>query len=243
VHRDPSPARHLVRRRALAAGFVVLALAGEWVGHAATWYLTGGATPGQALAGTAHRYLGPVGVVIALVAMAASWLVWRGLRRLAALARSFDLAGRRAWREGAHPVAPVVSPREAAHAAAELGFSRLWIALAAVQIVVYLVQENLEVRLAGHGWLGLQAVTAHHGSAIAIHAAIALLGAALAVEVSDRWRFRTQVATVAIAAYRALTWRRASRVGPLPRPRPSTPPLLLVGRSILSRPPPSLQST
>jgi hypothetical protein len=244
VHRDLPPPRRAPWRVAIAVGFVLLALAGEWAAHATTWYLTGGATPGQALSGASHTYLGPAGVLIAVLAAGASWLVWRGLRRLGEVARSIESSARRAWRFD-----PRRLPAEGLRGSGpdsdlgDLRFTPVWAALIAVQVVVYLVQENVESRAAGHGLPGLHVLTVHHGSALLAHAVLALLGAAIAVELVDRWQARSQKVTVAVAAYRAVTWRR-SRV-PCDPPAAlgaAATPLLLVGRSILSRPPPSLLS-
>ena len=119
----------------------------------------------------------------------------------------------------------------------------MWAALLAVQVVIYLVQENVESRAAGYGLPGLHVLTAHHGSALVAHAALALLGAAVAVELADRWQSRSREVSVAVAAYRALTWRRSSEPGDPPAAvDAASTPLVLVGRSILSRPPPSLLS-
>ncbi len=222
----------------------MLALAGEWAGHAATWYLTGGATPGQALSGASHTYLGPVGVLIAALGVGVSWLVWRGLHRLVEAARSFESAVRRVWRvDPGRRSSRVELPVEPGYEIGDVRFSRVWAALAAVQLVVYLVQENVESSAAGRGLPGLHVLTAHHGSALAIHAAIALLGAALAAEVADRWLLRSNAVALAVSVYRALTWRRSNEPSDPPAAVPAAAtPLVLVGRSILSRPPPSLLS-
>jgi hypothetical protein len=238
ISRDP--------RRARAGAFVVLALVAEWAAHAATWYLTGGATPGHALSGATHTYLGPVGLLLAGLAAAASWSVWRGLRGLVAVARSFEAAIRRPRRD--HPGAPAGVAGSArgpgsVAAAARIGARRVWAALLCVQLVVYVVQENVEAHAAGLGTPGLHVLTAHHGSALFVHAAIALLGAMLAVELGDRWIARAHAVVVAVRAYRAVTWRRAlAPAGPRHDAVVSDSPLERVGRSILSRPPPLLTS-
>ena len=46
-------------------------------------------------------------------------------------------------------------------------------ALLVVQLTIYLIQENLEVRASGLAWPGLRVLTAHHGSALVIHAVVA----------------------------------------------------------------------
>ncbi len=221
----------------LGLGFVVLVLVGEWLGHAITWFLTGGATPGLALSGATHTYLGPVGVGLAILAVAASWSVWSGLRRLGDLVRSMRSSLDRTWRldagTGVDAIAAPAAPVR------EISWAQLWAGLAVVQLLVYLVQENVEARAAGFAAPGLHVLTAHHGSAVAIHAAIALLGAALAVEVADRWASTSRAVVQVIKLYRALTARRTDGVTPwIPRAVPAGSPVARFGRSFLPRPPP-----
>ncbi|HVN51584.1 MAG TPA: hypothetical protein VMT43_09135 [Acidimicrobiales bacterium] len=230
-------------RAGAAGGFVLLALVGEWVAHAATWYLTGGATPGQAFSGVAHTYLEPVGLVLVALAGLASWSVWRGLRRLVAMARSFESAVGQAWRR---PPRPDMYPSVPGVVELDDDWVRpghLWAALLTVQLVVYLVQENVEAHAAGFGIVGLHVLTAHHGSALAVHAAVALLASMVAVEVCDRWVERSRAVAVAARAYHAVVWRRGAG-GMATAPRRTAVDRLLdrVGRSILSRPPPLLAS-
>jgi hypothetical protein len=224
---------------AIGAGFVLLALVGEWVGHAATWYLTGGASPGQALSGSMHTYLEPVGAALAAMALLVSWLVWRGVRHMARLARSTRAAIRRAWRADT-----VVEPelgragREPA-AATGVAPARLWLALVVVQLLLYFFQENLEARAAGLAWPGLRVLTAHHGSALLIHAVVALAIAALAVEVIDRSIQRGQDAVRVVRLYRALIARRSGPVAPIaPIQVTTSSPRMRFGHALLSRPPP-----
>ncbi len=229
-----------LRRGPIAIGaFVLLALVGEWVGHAATWYLTGGASAGRALSGAMHTYLEPVGAALAGLALLASWLGWRGARHLARLARSSRVAVRRAWRAGA-----AVDPDLERAAREPLGPDRieplrLWLALVVVQLLLYFTQENLEARAAGLAWPGLRVLTAHHGSALLIHAVVALAIAAVAVEVVDRTARRRRAVRGVVRLYGALVARRrtlTAPVGPIQAATPSTRQRL--GHALLSRPPP-----
>ena len=247
MHRDPRVDRRVGHPASSAAAFVFLALAGEWTAHAATWYLTGGATPGQALSGTLHTYLEPVGLVLAGLAAVASWSVWRALQRLRGVARSIEAVVRRAWRDQprqSEPRGPGADMgRAAGWGTSRVGPARLWAALFVVQLLVYFVQENVEAHAAGFGTPGLHVLTAHCGSAVAVHAAIALLGAMVVVEIGDHWVARRQAVEVAMSAYQAVTWRRAlAPVAARPRVTLLGPPLERVGRSVLSRPPPLLLS-
>jgi hypothetical protein len=101
------------------------------------------------------------------------------------------------------------------------------------------VQENIEAWIAGYGVLGLHVLTAHHGSAVVIHGAIALLAAALAVEVTDRWSSTSHAAVHAANLYGALTARRStSPVPSAPHPVAAASPLARLGWAFLPRPPP-----
>jgi hypothetical protein len=211
----------------------VLALATEWLGHAATWSLAGGTAPGRALSGPLHAYLGPVGVVLAVLAVAASWGVWRGLDRLSSLTRRLRRA------TTAVATAPVPDPLDAGRAPVELpGPLRLGVSLATVQLVLYLCQENLEAHLVGRAAPGLHALTAHLGAPLAIHLALALVGTALAVEVLDHWQLRATDYERARVRYCALVaHRRVARLVPGPRPT-LRPPASRYGWSLLGRAPP-----
>jgi hypothetical protein len=222
---------------------VLLALVGEWVAHAATWFLTGGATPGHALSGATHTYLRPVGLALVGSAVLVSWFVWRGLQHLGAMAASFRSAARRAGRLPSWPGSRPPGHGTAAAAPASVRPGQLWGALLSVQLAVYLVQENVEAHAAGLATPGLHVLTAHHGSALVVHAAVALLAAMLAVEVGDRWVERRHDVAVAARAYRAVTWRRTIAPAGLRHDAVvSDSPLDRIGRSILSRPPPLLSA-
>jgi hypothetical protein len=226
----------------------VVALAAEWLGHAVTWWLTGGAEPGHALSGSLHAYLQPLGVTLGLAAVVATWLVVDTARRLSRHARRLRATLTQGWRLDAAPDDPLAaalgdrrfdpscSPGPAQlGAGAVVGRASI---LFAVQVIVYLVQENVEARAVGLGWPGLHVLSAHHGSALMVHAAVALAAATVLVMVSGRLiRRRGVVARLAALASRIRDRRR--RVG-----RPGwRPTLVWTGRWPLAaaldpRPPP-----
>jgi hypothetical protein len=218
-------------RARLGAGFVALALVAEWLGHAAVWFLTGGTAPARALSGPLHAYLGPLGLVIAVVAVASSWAVWQGLDRLVELTGRFRQATeRRDATDG--PIDWQPSPHRLP------GAGRVGLSLALVQVVVYLCQENLEARVIGLTAPGLHVLTAHHGAPIAIHLALAFVATSVAVSVLDHWHERTDELDRAVVRYHALVGRPAvSAMAPTPRPD-LRPPALRYGRSLLGRAPP-----
>jgi hypothetical protein len=234
VKARPSPASaRPTRRGVLGGGFVVLALAAEWLGHATTWFVVGGCSPGRALSGPLHAYLGPVGLLLVGLALVASWATWRGLRRLGAVAAW----ARRAVRPG-QPAPPGAASDLASPGREPLpGPMRLWLALASVQVVVFLAQENLEARLVGLRSPGLHVLTAHLGAPVVIELVLALAATALATEVLDRWARHERHAAVAVARCRALFSRRAA-AGPRGSVVAPEPPAIRFGRSFLPRPPP-----
>ena len=240
--------------------FAAVALGAEWLGHAGTWWLTGGVGPGHALSGSVHAYLGPIGVVLALVAVATAVVVLQALRALAARAERLRAAVGSAWRvpTGGSPDAAPVSdrfstgarpgrPGRAGRAGRRVGglaeVGRLAGALLGVQLTVYLIQENLEVRAAGLGWPGLHVLSAHHGSAVAVHAAVALVAAWSAVAVLGRWVDRRATVARIAALYRALVAPRGRRglpagLGTAPAPVRLWP----LGDALWPRPPPRFAS-
>ena len=220
-------------------GFTLLVLVGEWIGHAGTWYLTGGVTPGRAVSGTMHTYLEPVGALVVVSALLGSWLVWRGLRQLARTTSVMRRALRRAWQRGSAGPDRIGGEPGPLATPGEVGIGALWAALVAIQLALYLIQENAEVVALGRRAPGLAVLTAHHASAIAIHATVALLITLAAVAVLERWASRRLAAVRVARLYRALVSRR--RTGPAVAPAgaiATRAPRARFGRSFLPRPPP-----
>jgi hypothetical protein len=226
------------RRGARWGGFVTLALVGEWLGHGGSWWLSGGVGPGRALSGPMHTYLGPVGVVLAGLAVAMSGLIWWCLARLRRRTDSLRHALAQVWRAD-----PVLGHQAGALADAQAAGRRagplqIWGVLAAVQLVLYVVQENLELHLLGLPDAGLHVLTAHHGLPLLVHGTVAFGATIVAVVLSDRWdehlaRARG-VARLYVRVAAPLTpvapWR-----GPR---RPTARPRTLFGFSFAARPPP-----
>ena len=233
-------AKPLARRRVLSgAGFVVLALAGEWLGHSVTWLLSGGVGPGRVLSGPMHTYLGPVGAVLVLVAVVVSWLTWRGLSQLGRLTASLRRALGRISRPDPGLRDQARSVVESGDAIPPPGPLRLWIGLVSVQVAVYLAQENLEIHMLGLPAPGLHVLTAHGGVPLLVHGVVAFGGAVIAISVLDRWGARLdealQVARlyVAFAAPQTPVAAWSGDLVPVPCP------VRLFGLSFLSRPPPA----
>ena len=222
-----------------ACGSVLLALAGVWLGHTAeylrVWGLDG---IRQELVGSLHVYMLPFAAV--LLALAATlgtrlWRVWSSLGRRLDAAR---VALAAAWR-GRRPAAtPRAEPTRVSFAGRLLA---LWLPLAAAQVALYLLQENLEAILAGSPAPGMGAVSGVHWAAPAVHTAVALVLAALAIAI--RRRITERAATVArienaVRAYLG----RVGRIAEGCRPATAWQPSLFahLGAQLWSRPPPRL---
>ncbi len=229
---------HSRRRSLLSGGFVLLVLAGEWLGHAGSWWLSGGVGPGRALSGPMHTYLGPVGAVLAVTAVAMSGLIWWCLVRLSRWTESLQRALGRAWRSD-----PELRDRARALAgppvhARRAGALQIWATLVSVQLVLYLVQENLELCLLGLPRTGLHVLTVHHGLPVIVHGVVAFAAAVIAVLIADGWGERlaraSRMARLYVRLVAPLTpvkpWPGGRRCGATPRG--------LFGPSFLARPPP-----
>ena len=195
----------------------VVALAAEWLGHAGTWWLTGGAEPGHALSGSLHAYLRPLGLTLGLAALVATWLVAGAARRLARRAGVLRTNVTAAWRvDRVWPLElpPIGPPPAPGPVSLELGdVVGLGSILFAVQVIVYLIQENVEARAVGLGWPGVHVLSAHHGSALLVHAIVALAVAAVVAVVTRRLARRGAV-VARLAALATRMRERRRRVGP-----------------------------
>ena len=227
------------RPRLIASTVVLLAMVGGWIGHLLEYLrVKGAAGMHAALLGSAHVYMLPLGIVLALlVALSAAWW-WRAWTAL-----GHRLDGARRALAGAlrgHLVAPV--PRPAATAPS--GSAR-WLALtllvAALQVSTYLLQENLEAVAGGMPAPGLGAIGGPHAAAPLVHLAVAALLCALALAGARRLGTRTQRIGTCARLVRVLlaTLARAPRSA---RPRPAAwrpSPLDHLGRHLWRGPPPA----
>lgn len=229
------------RRQFLVGGWVALALVGLWLGHTLEYMRVWGTAGLNAeLFGSIHAYMLPLAAVIALLASAVAfrlWRVWTALgRRLDeahTLVRSV-LRGRPADVPEAPP--PVTTPSFWA------GIAAAWPALAVLQIVLYVFQENVEAIAYRMPAPGFGAISGIHALAPLVHAGVSLV---LLVATAGALRLlRSRVSTieaieaVARALLRALT-TRAPRLTP-PLSRDVAPPLRLFGFGLRQRPPPPL---
>jgi hypothetical protein len=224
--------------RVAASGGVLLALVGLFIGHTLE-YLRAWGTAGvvASMTNPVHAYMLPVaGALVVLAAVFAVRLAraWQALNeRLGSAA----VGVRRIWRghpkTGASPELPY--RRQEPHLVA------IWLPLAAAQIALYLLQENVEAAAISRPAPGLGAITGIHWAAPLVHLYVALLLACL-VRICQVLFRRREVAVERVEALLraiALLRRTAPPVVCQPTAR-AVPPLERVGRHLWRRPPPLL---
>lgn len=229
--------RPRARMRLLGGGFALLALVGLWLGHSLEYVRVWGARGlSTELVGSVHAYMLPAGLVLAVVGAAASLAAWRFWNRLG---RRLDTA-RRTVRQAllGRPHPQGSRPPRSQQASTSSRILLAWPALTAVQVALYLAQENLEAIRAGLAAPGFGAITGVHALAPAVHAAVALLLLLAVALVAVVFRRRSR----AIAALEGRLARLQSRRSLLETPRPpatsASAPLQLLGPQLWCRPPP-----
>ncbi|MFI5287437.1 MAG: hypothetical protein ACHQ4F_14095 [Candidatus Dormibacteria bacterium] len=223
--------------RIAAPGVVLLAVVGLFVGHTLEYLRVWGAEGVLAsMTNPVHAYMLPVaGVVLLLSAIFAFRLAlaWQKLNdRLDRAAASV----RRIWR-GRAAEAPSSSIRGSTPGTRLVA---LWLPIAAAQIALYLVQENLEAVARSQPAPGLGAITAVHWAAPLIHLYVALLLACVVRICEILIRRREVVVERVEAMLRSAICRRRHTVAGAGTPVPPqcASPLDQLGRHLWRRPPP-----
>lgn len=226
-----------VRPGLTASGTVLLAFVGAWLGHTLEYVrLAGPQGRGASPFGSVHAAMLPLAVVLMVLAALCgirAWRGWLGLGRRLDAARGCLVRALRG--HGGQPRPAGISlPSGGAR------WLALSLMLAALQIGIYLIQENLEGVAAGLGLRGLGPVTGVHWMAPLLHAAVAALLASVAVAASRRLRARTRRIEVCERLVLRLLGMLAPRPTVLDRPPaqwcPS--PVDRFGGMLWSRPPP-----
>lgn len=223
--------------RSLGPWGVLLALIGMWLGHTAEVVLVG---RHHGLAGELWEPADmlPMGAVLAVLAAAAGarlWWLWLGLSRRLDVARQ---QLRALWRN--QQVVAEPPRRRAEIPSASGGTLALWIPLVAVQLGLYVAQENLEALLDGGSAPGLRPLIGFHRTAPLVHAVVALALAWGATALVRRLR-RGQDAVCRAEGLvaRGVQLVRRSLSIPMPAPVSVRPPLRLHGTVLWCRPPPA----
>jgi hypothetical protein len=223
--------------RVAASGGVVLALAGLFVGHTLEYLrVWGSAGIVASMTNPVHAYMLPVaGVLVAVSAMCA----YRLARAWRALNQRLDRAAagvRRIWHGDGHELGAAALPSTPG-----TRLVAIWLPLAAVQIALYLVQENVEAVARSQPAPGLGAITGIHWAAPFVHLYVSLL-LACGVRICQIL-FRRRVAAIELveALLRAIAGRRrvaaAAMASPVAR---DVSPLDRIGLHLWRRPPPLL---
>jgi hypothetical protein len=222
--------------RVAASGGVLLALLGLLIGHTVEYLrVWGPAGIVASMTNPVHAYMLPVaGALVVLGAVFA----FRLARAWQALNDRLDRAAagvRRIWRGRADDVAGARAPRSTPGTR----LAAIWLPLAAAQIALYLVQENLEAVARSQPAPGLGAISGIHWAAPFVHIYVSLLLACV-VRICQVLFHRREVAVERVEALlRAIARRR--RTTPVVVIRPvarAVPPLDRLGRHLWRRPPP-----
>jgi hypothetical protein len=223
--------------RVVASGGVLLALVGVFIGHTLE-YLRVWGTAGvvASITNPVHAYMLPVGGLLLVLSAVFALRLARAWRSLNERLDSAAAGLRRMWRgrsEAAAPATPRSTPGTRLIA--------IWLPLAAAQIALYLVQENVEAVASSRPAPGLGAITGIHWAAPFVHLYVALL-LACAVRICQVLFHRREVVVERVEALLRAMARRRHSVAPrivfaLTR---SVSPLERVGRHLWRRPPPLL---
>jgi hypothetical protein len=222
-------------RRLFAPSLVLLALVGTWTGHTLEYArVAGRAGLREELFGSVHLYMLPLGALLAVLAAAGGvgwWRAWQTLGRRLDAARDALAASLRGHR--------VAAPTATAQPSAAARWGALTLLLTGLQLVLYLVQENLEATAAGASAPGLRVYLGVHALAPVVHLAVAAVLAAL---MARGWALLLLRAERITGVVRLLRILLAALAAPLP---PTTPviewrpsPLDRLGGQLWRRPPP-----
>jgi hypothetical protein len=223
------------RGKSVGLAGVLVAFIGLWTGHTLE-YLRVWGTDG--LSSPLHAYMLPVAGVLAVLSTVFAIRIWRAWQ---ALNHRLDraVAGlRRIWRGHAAelPVEPAASASQVTRLVA------IWLPLAAVQITLYVIQENFEALAQSRPASGLGPITGIHWAAPFVHLYVALL-LACGIRIFQFLLHRRGAIVERVEALLSVAIRR--RRAPTPRPAAAplprlAPPLRRFGRHLWRRPPPLL---
>jgi hypothetical protein len=221
--------------RIAASGSVLLAFIGLWIGHTLEYLRVWGATGlAGSLTNPVHVYMLPFAVALTVLGALCAMRIVRGWRALHRRLEQAALGLRRVWR--GHPAvdADVLPPG--------IRLVALWLPLAAVQILLYVIQENIEAIAGGHAAPGLAPITGIHWAAPFVHLYVALLLACGARICQLLLHRRSAVVERVEALLRAAVRRRRARPMPVALPVGFDTPSLFdrLGRDLWRRPPPLL---
>jgi hypothetical protein len=225
--------------RVAALGCVLLAFVGLWVGHTLE-YLRVWGTAGlvDSMTNPVHAYMLPLAAVLAVLGALFGLRLYRAWQALNDRLDAAAAGMRRIWRGHAGEIPPARQGRTSP--AARL--AAIWLPLAAAQIVLYLIQENVEAMARAQAAPGFGAVTGIHWAAPFVHLYVSLLLACGVRICQIVLRRRAIVVERVEAMLRAATRQVREPLPPALKPahRRASAPLDGLGRHLWRRPPPLL---
>jgi hypothetical protein len=157
--------------RVAASGGVVLALVGLFIGHTLEYLrVWGPAGVAASMTNPVHAYMLPVAAVLVVLSGVFALRLARAWRTLNARLDSAAAGMRSIWRGRTDAAA---APRSPSTPGTRL--IAIWLPLAAAQIALYVVQENIEAVASSRPAPGLGAITGIHWAAPLVHLYVALL--------------------------------------------------------------------
>jgi hypothetical protein len=226
------------RVRVAAPAGVLLAFVGLWIGHTLEYLrVLGTAGLVTSLVSPVHAYMLPLAAVLAALSALFGlrlWHAWKALRvRLDQAATGL----RRIWRARDASV-PITDAR---HPSPVARLTAIWLPLAAAQITLYLILENVEAIARAQPAPGWGAITGIHWAAPFVHLYVALLLACGVRICQVLLHRRAAVVERVEALLRAAVRRRRAGSSPVRLTGRATPsPLESLGRHAWRRPPPLL---
>jgi hypothetical protein len=231
------------RHLALTIGGVggLLALAGLWIGHTLEYVRVWGTNGLQTVvAGSIHAYMLPLALLLIAAAALAGGQMWHVWMRLGARVDDAHLS-LTALLQGRRGAAGVGGATRDALPSLPARIIVAWPALTVVQVLFYIVLENVEAALAGGRAPGFATVTGAHALAPLVHAAVALLLLVAVAELVRLLRRRVAVVAAVEAFVRLLLSRLERKAGVHALPvHAAAPPLYRYGAHLWRRPPPAL---
>jgi hypothetical protein len=224
------------RLRAATSGGVLLAFIGLWFAHTLEYlrvWGTGGIV--DSITNPVHVYMVPLAALLAALSAVFGRRLWRAWQALNARLARAALGLRSIWHGGA------TTPPDASDPASPVArLTAIWLPLAAAQLALYLVQENVEAVARAQPAPGLGAIMGVHWAAPLIHLYVSLLlacGTRICQVLFHRRR--TVVARVEALLRVAIRRRRTAAAALAARAYTTiAPPLDRIGRHVWRRPPP-----
>jgi hypothetical protein len=218
---------------------VLLAFIGLWIGHTLEYLrVWGGAGLVSSMTNPVHAYMLPLAAALVVLSALFALRLWRAWQALNLRLEQAAVKLRRVWRGRVEPV-PAASTHRSSPGARLVA---IWLPLAAAQLVLYVIQENIEAIARAQPAPGLGPITGIHWAAPLVHLYVALLLACGTRICQVLLHRRTAVVERVEAFVRAAIRRRRSLPVAVSVPRLVDALSLSdrLGRDLWRRPPPLL---